>query len=414
MRIVGFITEYNPFHLGHKYHLEISKKLTNSTHSIAVMSGSFVQRGEPSLIDKWTKAKMAIDNGVDLVVELPFLCSVQSAEFFAFSGVSILDSLNVVDYLAFGTETGVIEPLEKIASILNEEPLYFKNALKKYLNTGLSYPKARSNALEEYIESIHLNGTHNLKIALKQSNNILGIEYLKALKRLNSTIEPIAIKRQGNDYNDISITTNIASATGIRNHLLTNEVDTIKNMVPNFSLNYLKEFYNKYNTFNSLDKYNQIFQYLFRVTASEDLMAIMDVENGLQNRLLNKSTESIDIESIIENVKTKRYPSTRIKRILIHMLANIDENTIKEVYETPINYIRVLGSNKKGLEILNKIKENSNIAIITKFADYKALNNPKIEKMLKFEEKATDLYFLGLSSEKPIVKMDYLISPYIK
>ena len=181
MRVVGFITEYNPFHLGHKYHLDKSKEITNSTHSIAIMSGSFVQRGEPSLIDKWTKAKMAIDNGVDLVIELPFIYSVQSAELFAFGGVSILDSLKTVDYIAFGSENSDIEPLNRAAEIFNKEPMEFKVLLKKSLDRGLSYSAARSFALEKFIETTDSHNIFSYSKILKQSNNILGIEYLKAL-----------------------------------------------------------------------------------------------------------------------------------------------------------------------------------------------------------------------------------------
>lgn len=414
MKVVGFITEYNPFHLGHKYHLEKSKEITNSTHSIAVMSGSFVQRGEPSLIDKWTKAKMAIDNGVDLVIELPFIYSVQSAELFAFGGVSILNSLNIIDYIAFGSENHDIAPLIKIAKIFNDEPQEFKIKLKEYLNLGYSYSKSRSSALEAYIKSMDPLDNCQYNQLLKQSNNILGIEYLKALERLSSPIKPILVKRQGNNYNDKEITTPIASATGIRNKLLISNLDSILNTMPSATYNYLESFYREYGAFNYLNNYSQIFQYLFRTLDIDYLKNIMDMENGLENRILEMSKKSLDINQIIEGAVTKRYPSTRIKRILIHMLSDLNHETIRNAYQTPINYIRILGSNKKGLEILNKIKNNSEVSIITKYADYKSLNNNHTNLMLKYEEKATDLYYLGINKDKPKVKMDYLISPYIK
>lgn len=412
MKVVGFITEYNPFHYGHKLHMESSLKATDATHSIAVMSGSFVQRGEPSLIDKWSKAKMAIDNGVDLVIELPFIYSIQSAELFAYGGISILNCLNIVNYLAFGSEIGEVKPLENIALTLNEEPGYYKESLKKHLNSGLSYSASRSLALQEYYHEINFNDGYNYTEIIKKSNNILGIEYIKALKKLNSNIIPISISRKGNDYKDIKITTEYASATGIRNKLQQEGINAIESLIPLESYKIIEEFYSEYKMFNYIDNYNQIFQYLFRVTSPEELLNIMDMENGLENRILDKGVSSSDINSIIESIVTKRYPATRIKRILIHLLNKLDINTIKEIYKNSPPYIRVLGSNNKGLEILSKIKESSEIPIITKFADYKLLNNELINEMLALEIKATDLFFLGLNSNK--INTDYLISPYIK
>lgn len=413
MKIVGFITEYNPFHYGHKYHYELSKKMTDSTHTIAVMSGSFVQRGEPSLVDKWTKAKIAVDNGVDLVIELPFIYSVQSAEFFAYGGISILDSLNIVDYVAFGSEIECLDPLRKIASLLIEEPPKYKDFLKEYLNKGNSYPAARSQALSEYIKLSNPKDTTTYDYILKQSNNILGIEYLKSLIRLNSRVKPISIKRKGSNYNDIEITNNIASATAIRKKILSGNIVGIKDQIPASTYYYLCNFYKKYGRYNSLSNYNQIFQYIFRSVDKSRFSRIMDIENGLENRIIKASYNKIQIEEIVESVTTKRYPSTRIKRILVHLLSNLDKETIQTIYKTPVNYIRVLGCNQKGLEILRNIKKNSDVNIITKYADYKSLKNEEINLMLSYEEIATNLYFLGITNTKPLVNMDYLVSPYI-
>lgn len=413
MKVVGFVTEYNPFHLGHKYHLKTSKQLTNSTHSIAVMSGSFVQRGEPSLIDKWTKAKIAIENGVDLVIELPFVYSVQSGELFAYGAVRILNSLNVVDYLSFGSETENLEELETMANIFYEEPYEFKAYLKSYLNKGHSFSAARSKALSDYINMVNPKDTSYYTKILKQSNNILGIEYLKSLRRLKSNITPISIKRKGNKYNDTDLTSEICSATSIRNRILNDELKTIKEYISYETYKNLEGFINKYGLFNSMSNYNEIFQYIFRTVDKYQLNKIFDMENGLENRIISSGGKYINIEELIKDVMTKRYPSTRIKRILIHLLANLGKDTITQVYENPITYIRILGSNKKGLEILRSIKENSNVNIITKFADYKLLNDDLINLMLKYEVKATDLYYLGIAKEKPIVNMDYFKSPYI-
>ena len=196
MNILGLITEYNPFHYGHKYHLEESLSKTNSDYSVAVMSGSFVQRGEPSFIDKWTKAKMAVENGVDLVIELPFIYSSQSAELFALGAVKLLNSLNIVDFLSFGSEIGDLEPLNIISKVLLEEPTEFKTNLSYNLSLGYSFPVSRSLALEMFLKDDPLSNKYNFKTILKQSNNILGIEYIKALSKTNSNIKPITIKRK--------------------------------------------------------------------------------------------------------------------------------------------------------------------------------------------------------------------------
>lgn len=224
MKVVGLITEYNPFHLGHKHHLDMSKNITKADYSIAIVSGSFVQRGEPSLVDKWTKAKIAIDNGVNLVLELPFIFSTQSAELFAYGSIALLNKLNIVDYVVFGSESNNLNFLNKIASILIEEPLCYKNSLKHYIDLGNSFPVSRSNALEDYFLKYKIKDKDSQSInnTLKMSNNILAIEYLKALKNLNSKIKPITIQRIGSNYKDSLLNQDIASATSIRQTILNN------------------------------------------------------------------------------------------------------------------------------------------------------------------------------------------------
>lgn len=412
MKILGLITEYNPFHYGHKYHLEESMNITNSTHSIAVMSGSFVQRGEPSLVDKWTKSKMAIDNGVDLVVELPFVYSTQSAELFGYGAVRLLDKTNSVDYLSFGTELGELAPLKELAKIFIEEPKLYKDALKYYLSLGLSFSVSRSKAIEKYLNSYNTTNTYSK--TLKGSNNILAIEYLKALYKLDSKIIPIAIKRLGSNYKDIDLQQGFASATGIRHKIFESELHSVRNLLPRESYNALEQYEEKYNYYNRIENYEQIFNYILSTTDADKLKSFHNMETGLENRIIKMGESSNNINTIIKSITTKRYPLTRIQRIFIHLLNKLDENTIKELYKYDPQYIRVLGSNKKGFEILNKIKKNSDINIITKYADYKNLNNNIINKFLSIEEQATNLYFLGLKSDHPIVNKDYVTTSYIK
>lgn len=413
MKVVGFITEYNPFHYGHKYHLEKSLEMTGATHSIAIMSSSFVQRGEPSIVDKWTKARMAIENGVDLVIELPFLYSTQSAELFALGGVKIMDALNIVDYIAFGSEIGNLEPLNEIVDILLKEPDLFKKVLKDHLNLGMSFPTARSMAIKDYL-SQNRPLTYDYEAILKQSNNILAIEYLKALKQLNSNISPVAISRQGSDYKEEKINHLFASATAIRKSILENGVQSIKKLVPRPTYDLLQDFYHEHHSFNQLENYYSIIKFLLLTMDKNKLGEILDMEQGLENRIIEKSIPSKNIRDLIEQSSTKRYPKTRIQRILIHILNNLYGKSIKNLYEEQVPYIRFLGANHKGLELLNRIKQRSDVPILTKFSHYEDFENPVVDEFIHYEKKATDLYYFGLDGEIMLNNMDYKISPYIK
>lgn len=414
MKVLGLITEYNPFHYGHIHHLKKSLSLTSSNYSIAVMSGSFVQRGEPSFIDKWTRAKMAVENGVDLVLELPVVYSTQSAELFALGAVKLLNSLNIVDCLSFGSEEGELKPLEEISQVLLEEPIEFKNYLKSYLSLGNSFPVARSLALEAFFKRNNILHDTNFKDILKQSNNILGIEYLKALSRTNSKMKPFTIRRIGSSYKDKSINNKISSATGIRNTILNNSIASSKDLLPLESFNLIEDYISKYKSFNSLENYSSIIRYLFLSSDKQDLQDVFDIDEGLENRILKFIKQNFSIKEVISKTSTRRYPATRIQRILTHLLLGLDRSDIEELYSYDNQYIRVLGSNKKGLKLLNRIKDESDIAIITKFSNYKKYDNKIITKFLELEEKATDIYFLGLNLEKPLTDMDYYNGPYIK
>ena len=239
-KVLGIVGEYNPFHNGHLYHLEESKKITGSTYTVAIMSGNFTQRGSTSLIDKWSKVEMAIQNGIDLVIELPVLYATSSAENFADGAVKILDSLKVVDYISFGSETSDIDALNKLADVLYKEPKKYKTLLSHELNKGISFPKARENALMMY-----LNDIRKYVNVLSSPNNILGIEYLKALKKYKSNIQPISIARYEAGYNDISYSGNIASATAIRNIVKNGGFDILRRLLPAPSYSILLENINK-------------------------------------------------------------------------------------------------------------------------------------------------------------------------
>ena len=227
MNITGIITEYNPFHNGHKFHLEESKKQTKSDGTICIMSGNFVQRGGPAIIDKWKRTELALNNGVDLIIELPTFYAVSSAEFFAKGAVSILNSLNIVNNLFFGSEIGDAKALSEIAKVLVSEDERFQNILKENLSLGLTFAKAREKSLIEYLNSSEINNI------ITSSNNILGIEYIKAILKLNSSINPVALKREGSNYNDKSLSQTFSSATSIREVLKnTSNIEDLKNIIP--------------------------------------------------------------------------------------------------------------------------------------------------------------------------------------
>lgn len=414
MKVVGIVTEYNPFHLGHKYHLEYSKSMLDAQYAIAIMSGSFVQRGEPSIVDKWTKAKMAIDSGVDLVIELPFIFATQSAERFAFGAVALLNNLGIVDYISFGSELGDIKPLKEIANVLVKEPLFFRKKLKDYLDLGNSFPVSRSKALRDYYERLGSgkDTLDQLKEILDNPNNILAIEYLKSLEFLKSKIEPVTLKRIGSSYKENTIKEKISSATGIRNTLLSQGLGPVKDKLPQASFNHLINYTNNHNKFNTLGNYTQVIHYLLRMEDKSLLRKIIDMEEGLENRIINQAYKHRDLDLLLDAITSKRYTKTRIQRILIHLMLDLTEKAFHELLPHHPSYIRVLAANDKGVFLLRKIKESTDPAIITKFSHYHGYNRQYLDRIIEFDKKSTDLYYLGLDDYK--VNMDYLTSPYIR
>lgn len=417
MSIVGLVVEYNPFHNGHLHHLLESKKISNSNYSVAVMSGNFLQRGEPALLDKWTRAKMAVDNGVDLVIELPFIFSCASAEFFSDGAVGILDSLGIVESLSFGSEAGEISILKNIADVLVDEPIGFKNYLKDFLDLGESFPKARSRALSKYFKESKHESFDLIESTVSSPNNILAIEYMKSLKKLDSKIKPFTVKRSSSNYHDKDIKGSIASATSIREDFFKNKtLGNIKSVVPQNTYKYLVEFLENNNNFNHIDHYEQNLLYLFRLVNYDKISYANDLNDDLYNRMLKSFNNSNRLEDILQEIKTKRYTMTRIKRILIHTLMNLNKSTFRELNSTGPRYIRVLAANKSGLELLSQVKLKSDLPIITKFSNYKKLNDNLLEDMIAFDKKSTDLYFTGLNpfSKRANMNLDFLTSPYIQ
>lgn len=405
-RVLGIIAEYNPFHNGHMYHLQKAKEQSGAQYCICVMSGNFVQRGNTSIVNKWKKAEMALLNGVDLVIELPTIYSVASAEGFSLGAIKLLNNLKIVDAISFGTETSDFAALNNISSIVNEETMKYKSILNSELKKGLSFPKARENAL-----MLYLNDNKRYDNILNTPNNILAIEYLKALKKIKSTIQPIPVKREKVYYNDNVIVDEFASATAIRKLLKNEDFSEIRKVVPKSTYQILKKETELGNVVLDLSRYEkEIIYNLRRMTVSE-IAELPDVNEGLEHSLKNAANYSNDITNLINIVKTKRYTVTRIQRILICALLGITKRDVGMAKKAE-PYIRVLGFNEKGKELISRInKQNPKATVITsvkKFQDKNNNNkNSKIYKrLLDIDIFSTNVYTMACKSES-LANLDY-------
>ena len=402
--VLGIIAEYNPFHNGHLYHLKESKKATGAEYTVAIISGNFTQRGSTSIIDKCKKTEMALQNGVDLIIELPVLYSISSSENFAEGSIKILNSLGIIDFLSFGSETSDIKILNNFANILYDEPKEYKKILSNYLDTGLSFPKARENALLEYIKNFEDVNTNfdNYKNILSSPNNILGIEYLKALKKYKSSIKPDCIKRSIADYNssDISINTSIASATAIRELIKNKNFNTIKTVIPEKSYSILADCINSGCIIPDLNCFEKEIIYVLRKMSIKEIANLPDVSEGLEF-LIKKAVNSCNtLTELLNTIKSKRYTITRLQRILLYALLDISKKDMKLSKEVDSPYIRILGFNDNGKKLISKIMDkNPNQPLITsvkKFVDNNS--NTSLQTMLNKDIFATNVYSLGFKN----------------
>ena len=416
-KVLGIIAEYNPFHNGHLYHLKSSKKLTQTDYTVAIISGNFTQRGSTSIIDKWSKTKMALENGIDLVIELPVLYSISSAENFADGAIKILNSLGIIDYLSFGSETSDIDILKNISEILYNEPIDYKKLLTKELDKGLSFPKARENALLGYIKS----SSNNIKFDIEKytniissPNNILGIEYLKALKKYQSNIKPICIERTGTNYNSTDISTKnsiannsicndltaIGSATAIRGLIKSKDYETIKDLVPSSSYSLLMACLNDGYIVPDLNIFEKEIFYILRKMSVEEIANLPDVSEGLEFSIKKAANSCNNIDDFLNIVKSKRYTVTRLQRILLYALLNISKKDIELSKKIEKPYVRILGFNENGKRLVSQIALNHpEITLITsvkKFID--SNSNKDLQIMFDKDIFATDVYSLGFEN----------------
>lgn len=392
MKIAGIVTEYNPFHNGHKYHIEEARKISGADYVIAVMSGDFVQRGAPAVIDKYSRAMMALKNGVDIVLELPVCYATGSAEYFALGAVSLLNRLGVVDYLVFGSECGDIALMEKAAALFSNPMDSFQKKLMSHMKEGMTYPAARVKTVEDYLGQYEEGQSRELARILAEPNNILGIEYLKALRRLNSPILPLTIARKTAHYHDRELTAPnqlllsayqffpipeaqstkpvISSATAIRRVLQDSDnifdLISVKDSVPEDVYEFLTRNYYKTCPI-SLEDFAGIIKYRLLMEDSRSLMQYVDITPDLADRLMNIRDFDTSMTGLIQNIKTKNLTFTRINRALIHLLLNIREASFRNYLQNGCTfYARVLGFRKEAAGVLRTITDKEKIPVITK------------------------------------------------
>ena len=374
---IGIICEYNPFHYGHLYHLNKIKEMYPNSNIILVLSGWITERGDLSLIDKFKKADIALEYGVDLVVELPFKF-IQSADFFAKGSIEILNKLGC-DTIVFGSESNDIENLKKLANIqLNNKD--YNKLVKEYIDKGINYPTALSKVLKT------ITGK-----TVDTPNDLLGLSYIREIIKNNYNINPISIKRDS-DYNSKTIEGKITSATSIRELLKKNK--RIKKYVPKYSYKYLKNVL-------FIEDY---FDYLkYKIISSNDLTIYQGIDNDLSNRIYKYIDESNSLEELLNLIKTKRYTYNRLKRSLTYILLSI---TKEDCNNLDLEYIRILGFNKKGKDILNKIKKDIDIPLLTNY-DNKYLNKDlAINKIISLNKK--------IKNKKEFIEKEYKTKPIIK
>lgn len=372
MSVIGIVCEFNPFHKGHKYLIDTVKKDGDTV--VCVMSGNFVQRGEPALFLKEARVKAALLNGADIMLELPFVYATASAEIFAYNAVKILNDFGC-EKLAFGTETADATTLENVVKILNDNE--FDDKVKKHFDEGISYPVARQRAFDEY----------NVDFDISTPNNILALEYMKAIKKLNSKITPIPVTRIGAGYNDTNSVDGFASATHIR-QLINNGEDFSPFVLENSIEIYKEEIKN--GNFVSREKYNLASLTVLRSKLNTEVADIANMSEGLENRIKSAIKVSTSLEEVYDRAKTKRYTHSRIRRAVLSLTLGVTADDLK----LPVPYCRLLGFNKNSAEVMGKLAINSKLPFVASYSDILNLKSTDAEKIFSIENTAGDFYSL--------------------
>lgn len=379
MKTAGIIAEYNPFHTGHAYHIQKTRETTGADYIIVVLSGDFVQRGGPAFFSKHQRTRMALLGGADLVLELPASHACQSAEFFAQSGVLLLQALGCVDYLSFGSESGDIRPFLTLGQYLSREPEDFRELLQRELKSGLSFPAARQKALRQLI--LKTPDTENF---LSSPNNILGIEYCKALSRLKSRICPLTIRREGSGYHENTLGEAYPSASAIRKAFSSLTPDRLSFCFPK-SLTQNTDFKELISYPMEEEDFSLLLRWFLMGTDEKKLASFQDLNQDLARRLINTRDKYENFSQYVMLLKTKELTYSRISRALFHALLDIRE-------VPPLSYARILGFRQSSVQLLSRIKKESRLPLLTKLADASSFLNKDAQYLLAQNTRISNLY----------------------
>lgn len=404
MTTIAIISEYNPFHLGHKYMIEQIRNQNPDATLISIMSGSFVQRGEPAIVDKWTRAEIAIQSGINLVIELPFYHSCQPAENFAKGSLRLVESIGCVDLLAFGGESRDISPL-LIAAEISTEIQNDDAFLRKKMDSQLSFSDAKLSMISEIFETRYndLYKKFQIKEMLRKSNNILAIEYLKNLLLENSSIKPLLIQRKGSEYGSEKLSGCLSSASAIRIKLRTDKTYNGTLQMPKIGVQKIAEFFSKYEEFHQIDKYEPLIFYLLDNLSTKELANVYSADLPLINRILNMRKKAVSLKHLTDLSTNIGISKSRIQRFYCQLLNGLSKNNFYQLIST--NYLRVLASDSNGFMALKQSAEHGN-TIVSKFSNFQDFPG------LSFESKVTDNYFSVLKNKYK--NRDYLTSPILK
>lgn len=389
MKVCAVIAEYNPFHLGHAYHLQQARALTGADYIIVVMSGDFVQRGDPALADKYARAEAALSCGADLVLELPACYATSSAEYFARGAVSMLDHLGVVDYLCFGSECGNLQTLAQFADIFLEEPEPYKKFLLEKLKLGYSYPTARSNALLMAYPKLASDIT-----VISSANNILGIEYIKALHRRRSSIHPVNVLRIGSDHRDRYLGSFQSSARALRQAIQSNRsLQELQSQMPEMAYRVLTDYFTREKPLYQ-DDFSTILHYKLLSEQSKGYTDYLDISPDLSDKIRKYVYQFTSYSEFCDLLKSKDMTYTRISRCLLHILLNITKENMQFYLDNQdaASYARLLGFREEAKPLLTAIDRNTSIPLITKMADADNLLTPEGSYMFRREVQITDIY----------------------
>ncbi|WP_240375147.1 nucleotidyltransferase [Bacillus piscicola] len=404
MKAVGLIVEYNPFHNGHFYHIHSSKEKTNADVVVCVMSGYFLQRGEPALLPRRVRTMMALEGGADLVVELPYIFSSQHASWFARGAVSILSELGV-DTLCFGSEHGDVYPFLELAKFLQNHEKTYNSLIKEYSSKGLSYPNAAAQAFSALEPEKSWPD-------LTKPNNILGFHYVRALRELHSSVQPETITRKQAGYHDVQISEHeIASATSIRRSLINEKMppSAIAHTIPETTRLQIERFLKHGDQLYEWERFYPYLQEKILASSLEYLARIYEAEEGLEHRFVSHIKQQPSFHDFMKACKTKRYTWTRLQRLAVHLLTGTEKQEATTALSPgKADHIRLLGMNKTGQAYLNKVKKHVGVPLLAKMTKRKTAQQ-------KLDERAALAYYMPLSPSQRILKWkeEYELPPVI-